>query len=398
MKVLMIGGGIGGSVAAVALQKAGIEAVVYEAYDKAADGVGAYLTLATNGLAALQTIGIKASALEGSFQTPRMTFSLGSGYQLAEIQNGPTLADGTVSLTIKRSDLYRSLRDEALGRGIQIEYGKRLIDVQNNEDGVIAHFADGSQAKGDVLIGCDGLQSRARQLIDPSAPKARYVGLLNTGGYSRGVSVPGTPGTMYMSFGRRCFFCYIPHPNGEVWWFANPSWPKEPTREELSTMTPENWKSYLLELFAKDKTPASEIIRASYEILPGWATYDFPSVPRWSKGRMLIIGDAAHATSPSSGQGASMAIEDAVTIAKCLRDAPSIPEAFSLYESLRRERVEKIVAQGKKNGDSKAPGPLGRIFRDLILKLVFKRISSTRDQYKWVYEHRIDWATPGHTL
>ncbi|WP_414638650.1 FAD-dependent monooxygenase, partial [Actinophytocola sp.] len=97
--------------------------------------------------------------------------------------------------------------------------------------------------------------------------------------------------------------------------------------------------------------PAGEIIDATEHVFSGSNTYDFPTVPVWHRGRMIIIGDAAHATSPASGQGASMALEDAVTLAKCLRD---LPAAYTAYENLRRKRVERVVAQGKRNGDGKA--------------------------------------------
>ena len=108
---------------------------------------------------------------------------------------------------------------------------------------------------------------------------------------------------------------------------------------------------------------------------------------------MVIIGDAAHAASPSSGQGASMAIEDAIVLAQCLRDVPAIDEALATYEGLRRGRVEKIVAQGKRNGTGKTPGPFGRAMRDLVLRIVFSG-TRTSDPMAWIHDHRIDWESP----
>ncbi|MER6989667.1 FAD-dependent monooxygenase [Saccharopolyspora hirsuta] len=102
---------------------------------------------------------------------------------------------------------------------------------------------------------------------------------------------------------------------------------------------------------------------------------------------MIIVGDPAHATSPASGQGASMAIEDAVTLAKCLRDADSVPAAFTAYESLHRARVERVVAQGKRNGDGKTLGPVMRHVLPLILKLR----KPNPDAMDWMYGHRITW-------
>jgi FAD-dependent urate hydroxylase len=108
---------------------------------------------------------------------------------------------------------------------------------------------------------------------------------------------------------------------------------------------------------------------------------------------MVLIGDAAHAPSPTSGQGASMAAEDGVVLAKCLRDLPGIPEALAAYEGLRRARVERIVAQGARSISSKKPGPLGRVLRDLLLPVVFELLVTDKS-LAWMYGHHLDWDTP----
>src|SRR5690606_31942239 len=153
-------------------------------------------------------------------------------------------------------------------------------------------------------------------------------------------------------FGRRCFFGYFIHPNGnEVWWFANPPSRREPSRRELLAVTTEQWRARLNALFQGDTGPMLDIIAATEHIFPGWNTYDFPHVPVWHNDRMVLIGDAVHATSPSSGQGASLAIEDAVVLAKCLRDIPETGAAFAAFKRLRQERVERVVRHGKRSGD-----------------------------------------------
>ena len=202
--------------------------------------------------------------------------------------------------------------------------------------------------------------------------------------------MPGEPGVLYMIFGKRCFFCYTKHPNGEIWWFANPPEQAERDPKDLAAISSERWRARLVELFAGDRLPALEIIGATEEILSGWSTYDFPTVPTWHRGRMIIIGDAAHAVSPASGQGASQAIEDALVLAKCLRDDPDVDRAFGVYERIRRDRVERVVAAGKKNGSQKALGPVGR----LLLPAVFKLGLAGRDDQSWMLDHRIRWDEP----
>lgn len=377
-KALIIGGGIAGPVTAMALRKAGIESVVYEAYGRTSDGVGAFLTLAVNGLEALRQLDLHDLVCDLGMDTPGMRMSNGKGKQLV---NFPMYGR-----TIDRSDLYVALRDEAVRRGIQIEYGKRLV----NAVGGTASFEDGTSATGDFIVGADGLRSRVRSLIDPSAPKARHIGLLNTGGYARGVHLPGKPGEANFIFGKRCFFGYFIHPGGDVWWFANPPSKKEPTAAELASV---DWRARLHTLFDGDVGPMHRIIDATEKVIPGWNTYDFPTVPKWHNDTMVIVGDAAHATSPSSGQGASMAIEDAIVLAKCLRDIGGTPKAFAAFENARRERVERIVAHGKRSGDGKAPGPVGALFRDLMMP-IFLRQMEKKNSLGWMYEYRVSFEDP----
>ena len=122
-----------------------------------------------------------------------------------------------------------------------------------------------------------------------------------------------------MIFGARAFFGYVPHGSRGTVWFANV--PRHlASREERDTTTTEHWKRWLIEHFERDRGPAAELITAGELQLVADNMHDMPSVPSWHNDRMIIIGDAAHAPSPSSGQGASMALEDGVMLAKCLRD------------------------------------------------------------------------------
>jgi FAD-dependent urate hydroxylase len=391
-KALIVGGGIAGPVAAMALGRAGVDSVVYEAYARGADDAGAFLTFASNGLDALRAIDAHHLVLDKGFPTPRMEIQSGTGKHLGNVPNGGTLSDGSVSQTLKRADLYRALRDEAVRRGARVEYNKRFVDAGITTDGgVMARFEDGTEAEGDLLIGADGIHSRVRRIIDPSAPDARYIPVLNIGGYAVDARIPAEPGTFRMVFGKRAFFGYAVHPSGEVWWFANPPRPDEPSRAELAAIGTEQWREMLTDLFAEDDTPAVEIINHTPGDLSGWATYDIPSVPTWHRGPMIIVGDAAHATAPSSGQGASMAIEDAVVLARCLRDLPDIGQAFAGYEQLRRTRVERIVAHGARTSNSKAAGPIARVLRDLMMPMVLKRVANG-GSLAWMHDYHVDWG------
>jgi FAD-dependent urate hydroxylase len=389
MKALIAGGGIAGPVAAMALQRAGIDAVVYEAHVPGNDEAGSYLTVATNGLDALAAIDADKPVLAAGFPTPVNVLWSGTGRRLGAVSNGGRLPDGTVSQTIKRARLYRALHEEATARGVRLEYGRRLVGAEVTAGGGVgAAFDDGGRETGDVLIGADGVHSATRRLLDPAAPAGRYVGLVNFGGYTPGAGT-AEPGAWHMIFGRRAFFGYVADPAGGTVWFANVPRPAVSPAERAAT-TAEQWRRQLVELFAGDQGPAAGLIAAGTLELTADNTYDLPSVPTWRRGPMVIVGDAAHAPAPTSGQGASMAAEDGVVLAQCLRDRPSIPQALATYERRRRTRVERIVAQGARTSSAKTPGPVGRVVRDLALPLVFRFLVTDRST-AWIYDHHIDW-------
>jgi FAD-dependent urate hydroxylase len=390
---LIIGAGIAGPATAMALGKAGIDAVVHEAHPTGADGIGVFLTVGSNGVDALQVLGVDEPVLAAGFPTPAITLRSGNGKRLGESRTGHTLPDGTTSQTIKRADLYRVLHGEALARGIRIEHGKRLVDAQNTGNGVRAVFADGSEAVGDLLIGCDGVQSAVRRIIDPAAPAPTYAGLLTTGGYARGVSVEAEPGAYEMIFGRRAFFGYATAPGGEVWWFANVPHPDEPDAGEGRVSPDGDRRRLLLELYRDDAGSAVDLIEATPEIMPMSPVHSIPHLPTWHRGRMIVTGDAAHAPSPTSGQGASLSIEDGVVLAKCLRDLPSPEAAFARYEAARRPRVERIIKWAARINNSKAAGPVAATIRDALLPVILRLTADAKAQRR-IYEHHIDWDAP----
>jgi 2-polyprenyl-6-methoxyphenol hydroxylase-like FAD-dependent oxidoreductase len=403
MHVLIAGGGIAGSVTAMALQQAGIDSTIHESHPRTDVDAGSYLSIAPNGLDALDAIGALHLATRGGIPTRRNVLWNGNGRRLGAPRLGGPLPDGTLAQTIKRSHLTNLLLDEAARRGIPVEYGRRLSGIAVDDGLATATFRDGTVAYGDLLVGADGIHSVTRRLIDPTAPSPRFVGLTNFGGVTRGVTVGAEREAWHMIFGRRAFFGYIGAPDGSVVWFVN--WPRdEISREERAATTGESWKEQLSALFTDDVGPAVDLIRSGQLELAGDNTFDLAHVPVWHRGPVVIIGDAAHAPSPSSGQGASMAIEDGVILAKALRDMPSIPEALVAYEQARRKRVERIVAFGARSSSAKIPGRFGSVVRDLAMRLVFRAFVTDKSM-AWLYDQRVEWdrqlgeagaENPGH--
>jgi 2-polyprenyl-6-methoxyphenol hydroxylase-like FAD-dependent oxidoreductase len=392
---IIVGGGIAGPVAAMALTQAGIDATVHEAHPGGSEGIGGFLTLASNGIDALRAIDADKRALGAGFATPGITLRSTTGKKLGLARIGLALPDGTTSQTLKRTDLYKAIYDEAISRGITIEHGKRLVNVKPGSDGLQALFDDGTEAHGEVLVGADGVHSVVRQLVDPTALAPTYEGLLSLGGYTSGVETDTEPGSYTMIFGKRAFFGYVQAPKGDVWWFANVPRADEPPRGQVEAITAEEWRARLVELFADDAGPAIRLVQATdtADIQRATPLHSVPHLRVWHTDQMVVIGDAAHAPTPTSGQGASLSIEDAVVVAKCLRDLPDAQLAFSRFEDLRRRRVERIIKQAARINSNKAPGPTARVLRDAVLPLVMKRAANGNRAME-PYRYHIDWRMP----
>ncbi|MHA6763577.1 FAD-dependent monooxygenase [Streptacidiphilus sp. PAMC 29251] len=391
---LVIGGGIAGPVAAMALQRAGISARVYEAYEgNSAEGTGGMISLAPNGVNALAPIGLDDTVRAMGMPTSSIVLHSWNGKRLAEFGSLPGMPP---SAGVWRDEMFRMLADTAVSRGIGVEHGKRLVTAEDSGDGVTAHFSDGSWATADILIGADGIRSTVRPLIDPGAPKPHYTGLLGFGGRPTSPTRTGldpTGGTLHMFFGKRAFFAYQVFDDGRIGWFANLPRTEPLNTSQARAVDPQEWLRVLREAFAEDRTPAARILAEAVpaDLIVVGAQEDLPNVPTWSRGRMVLIGDAAHATSPSSGQGASLAIESAVQLARCLRDLPAA-QAFSTYEALRRPRVERIIAMAARTNSNKAAGPVARVVRDLVMPVAMKLVKPEKSA--WQFEYRIDWDTP----
>ncbi|MFF1711420.1 FAD-dependent oxidoreductase [Streptomyces sp. NPDC058268] len=384
---IVIGGGIAGPVAAMALHRAGIEATVYEAYDSTADGTGGGMTIAPNGQNALDAIG--AGDLVRSIGTPVTAMGLRSwtGKPLARFAPPSRLP---AQQFVWRADLYRAIYDEAERRSVPFQHGKRLTGATETGSGVTAHFADGTQAGADILIGADGIRSTVRPLIDPAAPQPNYAGLVCFGARMSQSGLPSTDGVMYMCFGKRAFFGYQVFDDSSAVWFVNLPRVLPMTVAEAQAIGAKEWMLTLKSAFADDRTPALEMIGRTDpgQLLITGPMENMPRVPTWTRGRMTLIGDAAHAASSSSGQGASIATESAVELALCLRDLP-YDQAFSTYEELRRPRVERIIRLGARTNGNKTAGPVGRALRDLLMPVAMKLVNP--EKTAWQFDHHIDW-------
>ena len=392
-KAIIIGGGIAGPTLAVALRKIGMDVEIFEQLPADADQRGSWINFQANGLDALHAIGEGGRLDNLGYPVDAMSFVNGKGRHLGTMPMAFRRPDGLTSLMMPRAGLFIALAEMAREHGVVVHHRKRMVDARHTGTGVTARFDDGTEASGDILVGADGIHSRVRTIIDPSAPAPRYVPVLNNGGYIPDFSVDVPEREFRMQFGTKAFFAWMNTSDGGTIWFANPPMKTEPEHGVLSAMTDLQWRTWLHELMDGDVGPAARIIDAAPGPILGWATYDMPVVKKWhDDSRMIIIGDAAHATSPAAGQGASMSLEDAVILAQCIRDCPDYPIAFATFQSLRQARVERIVADGHKSSADKAAGPILRVIRDAILPGKFRAAAKDGGQsMMWLQGNHIDF-------
>ncbi|HWG26221.1 FAD-dependent monooxygenase [Actinospica sp.] len=356
-RILIIGGGVAGTAAALALHRAGREPVIFEAHPQTAKDIGAFLILASNGMRALTQIDAADAVAAAGFQLTGMQILDATGAEVAKTPLGESSDPLAAYRCLRRAELNRALQAEVQRRGIEIRHGARLESVTEDASGVTAVFADGSTATGDLLIGADGLNSTTRSLIDAAEPGPHYAGQQVFYGYTTEAAPPSEPERITMIRGSAAAFGYTVSPTGETFWFARVSG-EAASAQEIAETTPAQWRDRLVPLLSRDATPAAAIVAATGTELMVTNAWDLPLGVRWSTDRTVLIGDAAHAASPASGQGASMALEDAVVLAKALRDSASIGAALATYDRLRRSRVERnIVVSGQLTGGAPAQAP-----------------------------------------
>ncbi|MGW4892507.1 FAD-dependent monooxygenase [Kitasatospora sp. NPDC004240] len=358
-RIVIIGGGIAGPAAALALHKAGFEATVHEAHPDTGADIGAFLTLASNGMRALAGFDAAGPVAELGFPVTAMNVLDPAGNELAALPLGEHDRPLSRYRCLRRAELGATLRAEARARGIAVRHSARLTDLTETDTGVTAHFADGSSATGDLLVGADGLHSAVRARLDPDAPGPAYAGQRVFYGYSTAEPPPSAgPEHITMVRGSGTAFGYLVSPTGETYWFARVPGPPVDAEEAAGT-TPAEWRAYLEPLLRPDRTPVADIVAGTGDALMVTNALHLNPGTRWRTRRTVLIGDAAHAASPATGQGASMALEDAVVLAKALRDAPTTDAALTRYEAHRRPRAEQNMAVSAQLTASRTPGGPG---------------------------------------
>lgn len=363
MKIIICGGGIGGLTLAIALQRKGMDVKVFE-QAREIKPLGAGLVLAANAVKALAEIGISEEVLNAGRVLRKLRIKNERGHVLNEVDSYEVNErfGFTHNFAIHRADLHRVLL--SLLKPDSLVLGKACVDFTQNEKGVTVFFQDQSTAAGDCLIACDGIHSVIRKKLLP-AVKPRYAG------YTCWRAVIDNPPANFNveesseTWGTSGRFGIVPLSENRIYWFAciNAK-PNDPQKRIFKVAD-------LLRCFEHFHFPIPEIIMRTQEQHLIWNDIiDLKPIKKFAFNKVAIMGDAAHATTPNMGQGACMAIEDAVVMTNCIHHGGSIEAAFIDFEKKRIHRTTKIVQESWRLGKvAQLQNPLLVHLRNAAFKL-----------------------------
>lgn len=346
MKAIIIGAGIGGMCTAIALKRCGIDSEVYEAV-KEIKPVGAAISIWPNGVKCLNYLGMKDAlrAIGGP-----MHYMAYKDYQSAETLTQFSLDalvqdSGERPYPVARSELQAMLLNTWGFDNVQ--FGKRVSRVEQQSDGVTAFFEDGSEAQGDLLIACDGTHSVVREHVLGYATERRYAGYVNWNGLVEidESLAPANQWTTFVGEGKRVSL--MPIAGNRFYFFFDVPLPKGLAEDRISL------RDDLSRYFAGWAAPVQQLIaQLNPETTNRVEIHDIEPFAQLVKGRVALLGDAAHSTTPDIGQGGCAAMEDAVVLAMTLHsNSLGIEDALLRYQHKRADRVKDLVLKARKRCD-----------------------------------------------
>jgi salicylate hydroxylase len=345
LRAAVVGGGIGGISAACCLRRRGVEVTVFE-QAQALGEIGAGVLVLPNGLRQLERMGLgKALAAVGA------KIGDGSRYYRADgTVVGPIVTTDSTGWNgvygMHRADLLNALAAKLPAEAVRL--GHRCVGIVQNASSARLHFAHGDSFEADIIIAADGIHSTLQKyVVEPRPPE--YSGFRAYRGLISREKLPGWPEAAHMVWmGDGKHFIVYPVRSGRLLNYVGfvptknetiESWSAAGDRDELASSF-DGWDSQIVQLL--------ETVEACF----WWGLYDRRPLASWTSGRLVLLGDAAHAMLPHLGQGANQAIEDGVALAVLLegRASDELPDVLQQYERFRRPRTDVIQAEARKNG------------------------------------------------
>lgn len=346
MNVVIIGAGMGGLTTGIALKKFGHQVRIFEQTEKILP-VGAAISLWSNGVKCLNYLGLtdKIAKLGGQMDDLAYVDGL-TGDVMTQFSLLPLIEEvGQRPYPVARADLQNMLMDE-FGRD-QIYLGKKMVSLEDKTDSVEVHFADGSSTQADLLIGADGTHSLTRTYVLGQQVQRRYAGYVNWNGLVE-ISedlAPAQQWTTYVGEGKRASL--MPVADGKFYFFLDVPLPAglDNNRDE--------YKKLLKQYFVDWCQPVQQLIeRLDPQKTNRVEIHDIEPFIQFYKGRVVILGDAAHSTTPDIGQGGCQAMEDAIYLARSLQiNTLGLEDALRRYQNKRNERANELVLRARKRCD-----------------------------------------------
>ena len=393
MRVVVAGGGVAGASCAIALARIGAEVTVYEAYRDPAGPVGSFVSLAVNGLRALDVLGVLAPVQAAGFDVERHRMWSGRGKLLGDVPRGRRSGDSLHSVTLMRGDLVSILRDEATRSGVRIVTGHRL-----GRD----FLGQARPDDADLVVGADGIWSETRRGLDPGAPEPAYAGLYSVSGISGevpGVSrhardYPGGPGpaepsSWNMIFGRRGAFIYLPAPDGRIWWSAQVSAPRPPA--DLAAVTARRPGRGVPRRGARGGDPGRRAAGPRRDRAPRARPGAPPAHCRHrARRRRRAPGrrrpgsiDGARGRRGPSQPTAPRRPHRNTCFERHRRN--SVSSALAAFDERRRGRAGKLAKTAASSNEAKTAGPVAARLRDMIMPVMVPRFYERATA--WLYDY-----------
>jgi 2-polyprenyl-6-methoxyphenol hydroxylase-like FAD-dependent oxidoreductase len=364
-KIIIIGGGIGGLMTAIALNEKGISSTVFErnSFNEAGAGLGLW----ANATRILHHYGILAPLLPSSSVLNEMRLSTSSGKLLKTIRV-KKLEDRFQfpSIVALRRELQKQLLN-ALPPD-QVHFGQRCLEVSAQKDKVIVKMENGPAQEADAVIFADGIHSFARKEIFGVEP-VEYSGKTSWRGIAHYEKDPFEPGTSYELFGKGKRAGIFPLPGKQAYWYVQVNMPEKEAKIQINTSVADHLEGWSEQVhFLVGHTPSDQLIHTPI--------YHAPVVRKLALNNMALLGDAAHPMTPDLGQGACQAIEDAEVIAACVSKSAALKEGFLAYEAQRLPRVRSIVKNSFRMGNLRQMNSAAGVFlRDNLFRFLPERFS-----------------------